>query len=406
MAVPCIFTLAADLDAAHVTVRGPATGAGGGAYLTPLPGVTLTFDRADGWLSQLGVKLGPDGGGVSEEAAAWLAEAFGASTAAAVRDAPGRNGRPLALRGRTRVLRAASRLARLDAARVTSPVPASPLWDAEAAGLARAAGLSLPGRPAGTAKPASAGCAPWTDCPAAVRRLLAPRRPGSLARHRAEPGGGRALNAFLDPGLVPPRVFRPGLRPETDLLVRAGQDGSPLVTAEAPLLPGIGPADVAGCHLRLVDPARRRVLATAPLHVCLPSPTAAGAAAGPVAPSWARAVVPVTADVRALIRAGGVWAELADDERRPADGLRLRYVRRALRWADAALRAQSRPDGLAAGLAEEEWAALATLAWDRCRADWEAAGRPASAGLAATRATAGQPQPFLAEFVAVPAVRW
>jgi hypothetical protein len=92
------------------------------------------------------------------------------------------------------------------------------------------------------------------------------------------------------------------------------------------------------------------------------------------------------------------WVEVVGDERRPADGILLRRVRRALRWADAALRAQSRPHGLATELTDEQWGRLAALAWDRCRAGWEAADDPVRAALAATRGeSAGGPLPFLAE---------
>jgi hypothetical protein len=91
-------------------------------------------------------------------------------------------------------------------------------------------------------------------------------------------------------------------------------------------------------------------------------------------------------------------------------------MRRALRWADAALRAESRPNGLAPELSNEQWTRLAGLAWDRCRAEWEAAGDPGRAALAAARGTAprGLPgdaairraRPFLAELVCDPAVTW
>ena len=103
-------------------------------------------------------------------------------------------------------------------------------------------------------------------------------------------------------------------------------------------------------------------------------------------------------------------------------------MRRALRWADAALRAESRPNGLAPELSDEQWTCLAGLAWDRCRADWEAAGDPCRAALAAARgmalrgalgsasrsgaslggllgdAAVRRARPFLAELVCGPAV--
>jgi hypothetical protein len=88
------------------------------------------------------------------------------------------------------------------------------------------------------------------------------------------------------------------------------------------------------------------------------------------------------------------------------DSIGLRRVRRALRWADAALRAESRPHGLAAELTNVQWARLAALAWDRCRADWEAAGDPVRAALAAARGgAAAGPRPFLAELAGAPGAR-
>ena len=410
-AAPRGFAVAVDLAAAQVTVRGPATGAGGGAYLAPAPGVTLVFDRVGGWLSGMTVALSPVGCALPDNAVAWIAEMFGTATAAAVRDASPVERRPLALRGRTRALRAASRLARLDAARVTSPVPASPLWDAEAADLARRACLALH-RPipsladrsaSGRAdRPSAVSADLGASPPATVRCLLALGHPWPGAGGRPAPeNDGPGVHSFLDPGLVPPGIFRFGLWPDVDLVPQAGPRSSPLIMVEAALLPGATAEGLAGCRARLVDAAGRRVLAAAPLNVCGASQAAAGGRAGPAPRAWA--ALPVTAEVCALIRSGVIWAEIVGDERRPADGARLRHVRRALRWADAALRAESCPDGLAAGLADAQWASLAALAWDRCRADWEAAGRPVRAGLAATRGTAGRPLPFLAEAVGDPA---
>jgi hypothetical protein len=63
-------------------------------------------------------------------------------------------------------------------------------------------------------------------------------------------------------------------------------------------------------------------------------------------------------------------------------------LRLALRWADAALRAEVSPGGLAAGLSGEEWARLAARAWERCRLYWDHAGDPARAYLAAKRLAA------------------
>jgi hypothetical protein len=100
-----------------------------------------------------------------------------------------------------------------------------------------------------------------------------------------------------------------------------------------------------------------------------------------------------------------LWVEVVDDERRPVRGTRLRHMRRALRWADAALRAASRPAGLAPGLTDEQWAWLAALAWDRCHSDWTAAGDAGRAALAAglSRHPVRWTRPYLAELTCDPA---
>ena len=411
---PCGFAVALDSDAALITLRGPATGAGGGAYLAPVPGVELAFDRADGWLSGMTVAVSEVTGVAPVEALAWVASVFGTATALVIRDAPRGGIRRVTLWTRPRTLNALSRLARLDAARMTSPVPSSPLWHGEAADLARRARLPVPGRPLPGQSPAVAapdGTRP--AIPADVMGLLAddcawsladPRRLWDGLSQAAWPGSGRPPEGSLDLGLVPQGVFLSGLWPGADLTVRAHQDGAPLLTVEVAVAPGVSPADLADCRARLVDAAGRRVLATAPLRVGTPAPASAGGRPG--AGPRARAELPTPSGLRALVRSGVAWAEVVGDERRPADGIGLRRVRRALRWADAALRAESRPHGLATELTDEQWARLAALAWDRCRADWEAAGDPVRAALAATRGgTASGPLPFLAELTGAPGVR-
>ena len=69
----------------------------------------------------------------------YIASVFGAGTARTVREAPSGEIPRLALQARPGMIGVLSRLARLDAARVTSPVPGSPLWAAEATDLARQA---------------------------------------------------------------------------------------------------------------------------------------------------------------------------------------------------------------------------------------------------------------------------
>lgn len=223
------------------------------------------------------------------------------------------------------------------------------------------------------------------------------QRPSTLARARpplpsapAAPtrpvtaAASKNLSGWLDPALVPPRVFRYGLSPDSDLDIRVHDDEEPLITVEAMLALGAGRSALASCQVRLVDSHARRVLAVSPLR-----------------PDGlrARAELPATAAV------GPLCVEVVDDERRPVRGTRLRRMRRALRWADAALRAASRPVGLDPDRTDEQWAVLAALAWDRCRADWTAAGdadRAAAAGRLARHPVAWT-RPYLAEAICDPA---
>lgn len=370
--------------------------------MTPRPGVELAFDRIGGWLSRVTLAASQSGDAVAvdEETVTWIASVFGAATAETLRKASHAQVQCLPPLARQETLGALSRLARLDAARVTSPVPGSPLWVAEAADLARRVGLSLPIRAL------SPPTAPMTNpenlstaIPADVMRMLA-----DGGRRCAGPrDGGWRLKGLLDLGLVPHGVFRPGLWPGYDLDVRVHSGGAPLITIEAALLPDALSAGLADCRVRLVDAAARRVLAIAALRP------------GPPFRAWTE--LPIPAWIRAIARSGKAWVEVVGDERRPVHGTGLRRVRRALRWADAALRAESQPNGLAPELSDEQWTSLAALAWDRCGANWEAAGDLDRAGLAATRGAAlrdtpgkseGQAArllPFLAELVRGPAAK-
>ena len=55
------------------------------------------------------------------------------------------------------------------------------------------------------------------------------------------------------------------------------------------------------------------------------------------------------------------------DKHWPVRSAKGHRIRRALRWADAALRAERAPAGLAPHSAPEDWAALAAVAWEQCR---------------------------------------
>lgn len=395
------FTVCYDAGADQVELEGLPTGAAGGAALAPVRDLELIFDRADGHLAR--VVLGPEepGGSVAvgPEASAVLTGLFGDEVMAAVDAAAGR----VLLTG-GRLSSALSRLARLDAARLTSPArPASPLWAAEAAELARQGGLRVRAR--AEARRAAVGLADvLADAPrtealaraaAAVADLTEADEPELARRLRdgvtgsAEPvsptgRGGKTghdpgpcaddpgpLPCSLDPDMVPEGVFQPGLSPAADLTVRLSADRGRVV-AEALLRPEADREALSRCRVRLVDPAARRVLSVASF-------------AAPEG-SRVRAELPAPFPVAELRDAA--WVEVVDDEHRPVRSERLRQLRLALRWADAALRAEVSPGGLAAGLSEEEWAGLAAGAWERCRRYWDHAGDPARAYLASRRLAA------------------
>jgi hypothetical protein len=117
---------------------------------------------------------------------------------------------------------------------------------------------------------------------------------------------------------------------DAELLDIRVHGAAPLITAEAILAPGARCSALAECRARLIDSDARRVLAVSPLR-----------------PDGRR--VRAELSFYAPATAGALWVGVADEGKRPAWGTRLRRMRRALRWADAALRAASRP-GLAFGL--------------------------------------------------------
>jgi len=124
----------------------------------------------------------------------------------------------------------------------------------------------------------------------------------------------------------------------------------------ATLAAGADVTDAARCQVRLVDPAVRRVLAQADFRLT-------------ESRICAELELPVPLD-----ELDGAWIEVVGEPHRPVRSTRAHLIRRALRWADAALRAERAPAGLAPRAAAGDWAALAALAWQRCRRDWAAAG--------------------------------
>jgi hypothetical protein len=199
--------------------------------------------------------------------------------------------------------------------------------------------------------------------------------------HLADDGG--ALQWWLDPQAIPSGVFRHGLWPGADLTVRTGRFG---ILLEAELTPVAERAVLAGCRARLVDPASRTVLAMAPLRDmgdC--AVVTAELAIAPLRNMGDCTVVKAELDER--VPPGAAWVEIVDDESRPVLSAQLRHIRRAMRWADAALIAARRPPGLD----DAQWARLAVSAWERCASDWSAGGDADRAYLAAVRRAALSP---------------
>ena len=416
-------------ETGQVILEGLPAGAAGEASLIPVPGLDLAFDRADGRLCRVVVDAtGTDGSiAVGEQVAAMLTRLFGAQAPSMVSGTATGSERAGVLSPEAGLAGRLSSLARLDAARATSPVPSSsPWWAAEAAELAEQAGLhararaegrqalaNLLGQPhridaAVLPEPAvraalAVAAVTAVDDPAAAARLKEATegrsgpRPGapspipppippltpefdvaeevkSLEKDRVRLG---RLHWMLDPDLVPEGVFRPGLSPYSDLRVR--HDGAKgRVIVDARLTPGADYDALGRCQARLVDPAVRRVLAHGGF-----------VKAGTTSGSWVRAELRLPFPLDELQES---WIEVVQDHRRPVHSTKGHRIRRALRWADAALRAERAPAGVASKSDHGDWAALAAAAWERCRRDWDAAGDRDRAYLAARRQAALDPR--------------
>jgi hypothetical protein len=396
-----IVTLAWDGDAGQVTLDGPPEGPAGGAGLNLAEGVELIFDCASGELSRVLIDTGEPGGppALSEPAAVALKNLFGARACTAIRLAAREDGDPLSIRPDAGTLTALSRLARLDAARLTSPVAGSPLWSVEAAQLAGQAGLSA--RMTAEANRA-ASILEWADDvspevlaaaaitladlvdpaePDLARRLrdaLDLAGPAGASRKRArslslpemaaeasQRGGDlEQLHWGLDARLIPAGVFQHTLWPDAELTVRP--ERSRLIV-EVGLAPGADPHVLARCRARLVDPAHRNVLATVPFRDLGDSR--------------------VRAEIRKRRPPHEAWVEIVDGADRPVLSAKLRHMRRAMRWADAALSAGRQTFRLA----DAEWTRLTAVAWGRCAEEWAAAGDRDRAYLAAALEVARYP---------------
>jgi hypothetical protein len=404
-----------DSDSGQVVLEGLPPGAAGGAGLIPVPGLELEFDRADGRLSRVVVDVGPPHGKelLTAAAATALSGLLGRRAPTAVRDAAAGRREAYPLCADERHLAPWSRLARLESARATSPVPASPAWSAEAAQLAAQAGLHAWSRAA--AKLAAGGLAdllsqgsipqPLVPTALAIADIVEPDQPDAarqlrdytekspviplkhwLAEQGAELPSVTAARAYsldsaqtawlqpsLDPEVGPGGVLVFGLTPSSDLIVHV-ESGQDRVIVEALLAPQTVPrrdrGNVSRCLARLVAPSsHRRTIALAPFEQD---------------GLRARAVLTLPVPINEL---KGTWVEVVDDENRPVLSDRLHRIRRALRWADAALRAEQQPLGVAPCFTSQEWTALATAAWECCACDWEDAGDADRAFLAARRLT-------------------
>ena len=403
-------------ETGQVIIEGLPAGVAGEAPLIPVPGLDLAFDRADGRLCRVVVDTAQVEGSmvVGEQVAAMLTQLFGAEAPSVVSDTATGSARARALSPEPGLAGTLSSLARLDAARATSPVPpGSPWWAAEAAELAERAGLPARARaeahhalakllgqlnsidttllPEPAARAALAVAAIAADEPEAATRLReaiggrSGRRPvasppipefdvatevESLEKDRVRLVG---LQWLLDPDQVPPGLLRPRLSPYSDLSVgHEGAEGQ--VVVEAVLAPGADCGALGRCLVRLVDPTVRRVLAQA--------------AFTKTAPDRVRADLQLPFPLDELSES---WIEVVQDKAWPVRSAKGHRIRRALRWADAALRAERAPAGLAPHSACEDWTALAAAAWERCRRDWEAAGDAERAGQAARRQAVPQP---------------
>jgi hypothetical protein len=409
--------IAADKNTGLLILHGPPTGPAGGAILTPVPGFDLLFDRVTNQLCR--VTLDPHRADcatpVEIEIRRAMARLFGTGTAreiwAIMRDGTGAARKVWPRLG---PVRAFSQLACFDAARATSPVPASsPVWAAEATVLAQRAGLleraqseascaaagmahimreaPLPSLLAPTlsvvaeqVEPANPAAAKFLREPPAgwfegsLRAWLAEfgspgaEQPGTCTRFSTVHAGScQSLRWALDLTLLPAGLLLPALTPGSDLAVRHAGQGIIAVTAR--LAPGADTETLSRCRVRLVDPVSRRVIAQAPLaHDGI----------------TARAAIKIPPSPLNASETAEAWVEIVGDQDRPVRSHSLRRQRQALRWADTALRAGRRPYGLAPNLSDSEWAAMAVNGWEHCRRHWEYLGDRRRASQAAARALA------------------
>ena len=375
-------------ETGQVILDGLPAGPAGEAGLVPVAGVDLAFDRADGHL----VRAVVDADGVP--ATALLTRLFGPHAPArpARRGLAGRGGtaprsapKPGCAR-RCPVWPASTRPgppARCRAARPGGR-PRPPTL-AERAGLpvralaeARravhvwaAASWLFPARPPGRRcgrghrrRHRPGGRPPAEGEHRCRGQPAAPARPTRAGRRRRGRGPGEGLRASARTALgarsrphprraVPARAVA-ALRPARPARRRRG----PRRRCRLTLAPVRTARGVGRCQVRLVDPVVRRVLARAGFDQ-----------AGIPGPGGASAPVPAGRARRGLDRGGrGATGPSAAPRRIGSGG---RCAGRTPPCGPSAPRRASRR-----GRPAEDWAALAALAWERCRRDWAGSRRP------------------------------
>jgi hypothetical protein len=199
---------------------------------------------------------------------------------------------------------------------------------------------------------------------AASRKRVRSSAPPARAEVGQRGGDLEQLHWGLDSRLVPAGLFQHALWPDDELTVRP--ERSRLVV-EARLAPGADHRALATCSARLIDPVSRSVIGMASFQ--------------DLGDSRVRAEIP---ERRSPPEA---WVEIVGDQTRPVLSGKLRHIRRAMRWADAALSAGRQTFGLA----DAEWTRLAAVAWGRCAEEWAKAGDPDRSYLAAVREAAMYP---------------
>jgi len=371
-----------------VVLTGEASGPAGVVDVEPVAGVVVSFDATTLAPCELLIEDKEDGdlGRLDLGVAGVCERLLGAKGFERLRKGLGnhRTVVDVSLSGERELWVGLARLARAAAVQVTDPVsPASPLWEAEEALLAHEAGLeSLARRHAGRAverlagfvsrAPDALGDTRVREALEVVSGLVGPAAPEASAalvdalagklldpgqlEPRAErapwpAGQGGAPALVLDATLLPERTFLFGADPSQDAVIEEAE-GSLSVWIR--LHPWARRSVVESCRLRLVDRRRHEVLAEQPL-------TRVGSLAHA---SLALEPAPF----------GEMDLEIVEDGHVPVAGTSLARRRAALRYGDAALRAERRPTPLHPTWSASDWASEAARLWRESAAAWDDAG--------------------------------